>query len=197
MNAPMKDWDALGSDWREQAVPAVDVEALRAEASRQGRRLRRTLVAETAMAVLALVLLGWIALHEDAAPIERWLFGAMALSMIPYQAYVLWRRRHDWSEAGLDAEALLELELRRCAGTEHYWRFGMWSVLVLWLVFYAVLMAGLHGDWPREQVSGLIGATGSQVVMIPLIGVYGLARCRDARLRRERLLALRGQLRGP
>ena len=82
MNAPMKDWDALGSDWREQAVPAVDVEALRAEASRQGRRLRRTLVAETAMAVLALVLLGWIALHEDAAPIERWLFGAMALSMI-------------------------------------------------------------------------------------------------------------------
>lgn len=196
MNAPMKDWDALGSDWREQAVPAVDVEALRAEATRQGRRLRWTLVMETAMAVLAMVLLGGIALHESAVPLERWLFGAMALSMIPYQGYVLWRRRHDWSEGGLDAGALVELELRRCAGTEHYWRFGLWSVLVLWMVIYAVLMAGLHGDWPREQVSGLLGAVGVNVVLIPLIGLYGLARCRDARRRRERLLALRGQLRG-
>ncbi|WP_290593321.1 hypothetical protein [Arenimonas sp. SCN 70-307] len=197
MNGPMKEWDALGSDWREQAVPAVDVEALRGEAGRQGRRLRWTLVAETFMALLAMLLVGWIALREGAVPMERWLFGALALSMIPYQGYVLWRRRHDWSEAGLDAEALVELELRRCAGTEHYWRFGMWSVLVLWVVIFAVLMAGLHGDWPIEQVSGLVGALGANVVVIPLIGLYGLARCRGARQRRERLLALRGQLRGP
>lgn len=197
MNGSMKDWDALGSDWREQAVPALDVEALRVEASRQGRRLRWTLAAETVMAMLAMLLLGWIALREGAVPMERWLFGGLALSMVPYQAYVLWRRRHDWSEAGLDAGALVELGLRRCAGTEHYWRFGMWSVLVLWLVIHAVLMVGLHSDWPIEQVSGLVGALGANVVLIPLIGLYGLARCRGARQDRERLLALREQLRAP
>lgn len=197
MNGPIKEWDALGSDWREQAVPAVDVEALRGEATRQGRRLRWTLVLETLLAVFSVVLLGWIALRQGAAPMERWLLGGLALAMIPYQGYVLWIRRRDWSEAGLDAGALLELELRRCAGTEHYWRFGMWSVLVLWLVVYVVLMAGLRGDWPLPQVSGLLGATGANVVMIPIIGLYGLARCRGARQRRERLLALREQLRGP
>lgn len=197
MNGPIKDWDSLGSEWREQIVPAVDVEALREEATRQGRRLRWTLVAETALAALATLMLGWIALREGALPAERWLFGALALSMIPYQGYVLWRRRHDWSEAGLDAEALVELELRRCAGTEHYWRFGMWSVLVFWVLIFAMLMAGLHGDWPIEQVSGLVGALGANLVMIPLIGIYGLARCGGARQRRERLLALRQQLRGP
>ena len=50
MNGPMKDWDAMGSDWRDQAVPTIDVDALRAEATQQGRRLRRTLVLETLLA---------------------------------------------------------------------------------------------------------------------------------------------------
>lgn len=196
MNGPMKDWDTLGSQWREQVVPVIDVDALRAEAGRQGRRLRRTLVAETLLAVFALVFLGWIALREGAVPMETWLFGGLALSMIPYQAYVLWRRRHDWSEAGLDAGGLLALELRRCDNTEHYWRFGMWSVLALWLVIYAVLLAGIFGDWPRPQVAGLFGATVANVVMVPAIGLYGLLRCRAARARRQRLLSLREQLGG-
>ena len=47
MNGPIKDWDTLGSEWRGQAVPTLDVEALRTEATRQGRRLRLTLVGET------------------------------------------------------------------------------------------------------------------------------------------------------
>lgn len=197
MNGPMKDWDALGSQWREQAVPTIDVEALRGEAGRQGRRLRLTLVAETLLAVFVVVFLGWVALREDAAPMETWLFGGLALSMIPYQAYVLWRRRHDWNEQGLDAGGLLELELRRCDNTEHYWRFGMWSVLVMWTVVYAVLLAGIHGNWPDRQVSGLLGATAVNVVLVPVIGLYGLWRCRGARARRRRLQALREQLRGP
>lgn len=197
MNGPMKDWDALGSQWREQAVPAIDVDALRDEAGRQGRRLRWTLVAETLLAAFVTLFLGWIALRGDAVPMERWLFGGLALSMIPYQAYVLWRRRHDWSEAGLDAGGLLALELRRCDGTEHYWRFGMWSVLVLWLVVYVVLLAGIQGDWPDRQVSGLLGAVAANVLLVPLIGLYGLWRCRAARARRKRLLALREQLRAP
>ena len=194
MNGPMKDWDSLGSQWRDQAVPAIDVEALRAEATRQGRRLRLTLVAETLMAIFAFFFLGWIALRDDAVPMETWLFGGLALSMIPYQAYVLWRRRHDWSEAGLDAGGLLALELRRCDGTEHYWRFGMWAALGLWLLVYALLLAGIHGDWPRPQVAGLFGATVANVVVLPVIGIYGLWRCRQAGARRKRLLSLRDQL---
>lgn len=195
MNGPMKDWDALGSQWREQDVPAVDVEALRAEATRQGRRLRRTLVAETLLAAIVMVFTGWIALREDAVPMETWLFGGLALSMIPYQAYVLWRRRHDWSEDGLDAGGLLDLELRRCDGTEHYWRFGMWSALALWLVVFVVLLAGMQGGWPRPQVAGLFGAMVANVFVVPLIGIYGLLRCRGVRARRKRLQALRDQLR--
>ncbi|MDX5409262.1 MAG: hypothetical protein LPJ94_03455 [Thauera sp.] len=197
MNGPIKDWDSLGSAWREQDVPAVDIEALRTEAARQGRRLRRTLVAETLLAAFVVVFLAWIALRRDAVPMETWLFGGVALLMIPYQAYVLWRRRHDWSESGLDAGGLLDLELRRCDGTEHYWRFGLWSALGLWLVVYGVLLAGIQGDWPRPQVAGLVGATTANVVMVPLIGLYGLWRCRTARRRRQRLLALREQLRAP
>ena len=196
MNGPIKDWDTLGSEWRGQAVPTLDVEALRTEATRQGRRLRLTLVGETLLAVFATLFLGWVALRAGAAPMERWLFGGLALAMVPYQAYVLWRRRHDWSEAGLDAAGLLALELRRCDGTEHYWRFGMWSVLVLWVVVYAVLLAGFAGDWPLPQVSGLLGATLANVVLIPLMGLYGLWRCRAARARRQRLLSLREQLGG-
>ena len=79
MNGPMKDWDAMGSDWRGQAVPAIDVEALRAEATQQGRRLRRTIVLETAFAALATLLIGWIAFQPDAEPMETWLFGTLTV----------------------------------------------------------------------------------------------------------------------
>ena len=55
MNGPMKDWDAMGSDWRGQAVPTIDIDALRAEAAQQGRRLRRMLVLETLFAALTVI----------------------------------------------------------------------------------------------------------------------------------------------
>ena len=44
MSEAMREWSALSEDWRGQDVPALDLEALRAEAGRQGRRLRRVLV---------------------------------------------------------------------------------------------------------------------------------------------------------
>lgn len=195
MNGPMKDWDALSADWREQAVPAIDVEALRAEATRQGRRLRWVLVLETGFAILMVVALAWLA-WRDPSPVHAWLFGGIAAFLVPYQAYMLWLRRREWSEAGLDAEALVEVELRRCDTTEHYWRVGMWAALALWGVVYGLMLAGLRGGWAMGEVAGLVGATLGNVIMLPLIGVYGLWRCRDARLRRRRLLVLRRQLRG-
>lgn len=197
MNGPMKDWDAMAADWREQAVPAIDVEALRAEAGQQGRRLRRMLVLETAFAALVVAFVAWIALRPGASTLDTWLFGGLGVFLVPYQAYVLWLRRREWSEAGLDVHALLDVELRRCATTLHYWRVGMWAAVGLWLLVFALLMVGIHAGWPDRDVGGLLGATLGNVVALPLIGLYGLRRSRLARERRERLLGLRAQLGEP
>ncbi|MBY4599649.1 hypothetical protein K3217_29430 [bacterium BD-1] len=195
MNGPMKEWDALSADWREQSVPAIDVDALRAEATRQGRRLRVVLVLETAFAVLVIAMLAWLA-RRDPSPVHAWLFGGLAAFLVPYQAYMLWLRRREWREAGLDAAALVEVELRRCDTTEHYWRVGMWGALAIWGVVYGLMMAGLLAGWPRGEVAGLVGATLGNIIVLPLMGLYGLWRCRDARARRRRLLGLRRQLGG-
>lgn len=197
MNGPMKDWDAMGSDWRGQAVPAIDVEALRAEAAQQGRRLRLMLVLETLTALFAVVFLGWIALRPDAKPIETWFFGSMGLLMVPYQAYVLWLRRREWSEAGLEVDALLDVESRRCKTTLHYWRFGMYSVLGIWFSMHVAMWLGMISGWSLETVSALMNLQVGYTVMIPLVGLYGIHRCNLARTRIRRLAALQEQLEAP
>lgn len=195
MNGPMKDWESMGSDWRGQDVPRIDVDALRAEAGRQGRRLRVTLVLETLLAFLVVVVMGWAALRADAKPIEQWVFGGLALVMVPYQAYVVWLRRREWSEAGLEVDALIDIERRRCITTLHYWRFGMYSVLALWLVLYAALwFAMLWGD-SQELVSDLLAMQFGAAFSVPVVGAYGVRRCRLARERCQRLAALEEQLR--
>lgn len=196
MNGPMKDWDALGADWRGQSVPALDVEALRREAGREGRRLRLTLGAETLLALLVAAFLVWVALKDGATRMETWLFGGLGLLLLPYQAYVIWLRRRELSESGLDGPALLDMELRRCATTLHYWRVGMWTAMAIWGVVYAVFWAGVLGAWSRPEVAGLFGAVLGNLVAMPLIGIYGLIRCRQVRRRRERLQGLRAQLDG-
>ncbi|HEU0152691.1 MAG TPA: hypothetical protein VFQ84_05030 [Arenimonas sp.] len=193
----MKDWDAMASDWRGQAVPTIDVEALRAEAAQQGRRLRRTLVLETSFAALVVVAIGWIAFQPTATPMETWLFGTLAALLVPYQAYMVWLRRREWTEAGLDVEALLDVETRRCQTTLHYWRVGMWGALVLWLGVYGVLWLGMRSLWPEDQVAGLLGGVLANLVVMPVMGLYGLLRCRQARARCQRLSGLREQLRAP
>lgn len=197
MNGPMKDWDAMGSDWRGQAVPTIDVEALRAEATQQGRRLRRTVVVETLFAALVVLLIGWIAFRANATAMESWLFGTLAALMLPYQAYMVWLRRREWSESGLDVHALLDVETRRCATILHYWRVGMWGALALWLAIFGVLWMGMLSTWPGLDVDGLFGGIVANVVVMPAIGAYGLRRCNQARDRLQRLATLREQLRAP
>lgn len=195
MNAPMNDWDAMGSDWRGQAVPNIDVDALRAEAAQQGRRLRRTLVLETLLAACSMVFLGWIALRPDARPIETWFLGGMALLMLPYQAYVIWLRRREWSEAGLEVDALLDVEIRRCRTTLHYWRFGMASVMVIWLGMHGAMWLTMWLAGPLELVTDLVNLQVGYAVMIPLVGLFGVRRCRQVRARLARLAELEAQLR--
>ena len=196
MNAN-KDWDALSAAWQQQDAPAIDVEALRREASRRGRTLRRTVWLETGFTALVVLLCALIALSPGSDGFERGLFGVLAVLMTAYQAYMVWLRRREWSEAGLDAAALVELELRRCATTLYYWRFGMWSVLVLWIGLYAFWLAALAQSGPGPRVDGLMGGLYINVLVIPAMGVYGLWRSRQARQRRERLRALREQAGAP
>lgn len=192
-----KDWDALSATWRQQDAPAIDVDALRREASRRGRTLRLTVWLETGVTALVVLACALIALAPGSDGFERGLFGALAVLMAAYQAYMVWLRRREWSEAGLDANALLDLELRRCATTLYYWRFGMWSVLVLWLGLYGFWLWMLAQDGEPGRAAGLVGGLYINVLVIPAIGIYGLWRCRQARRRRQRLLALREQARAP
>lgn len=60
------EWQALGEQWRGQAVDAVDVDALRVQVRRRGRRLRGWLALEIAATALGLGLLGWVALASGA-----------------------------------------------------------------------------------------------------------------------------------
>lgn len=186
-----KDWDALSATWQQQDAPEIDVEALRREATRRGRILRRTVWLETVFTALVVGACAWIALAVAGDPYERGIFGVLAVLMTIYQAYMVWLRRREWSEAGLDAAALVELELRRCATTLYYWRFGMWSVLVLWIGLYAFWLSALGQSGPGPRVDGLMGGLAINVLIIPAMGLYGLWRSNQARRRRQRLLALR------
>ena len=190
MNAN-KDWDALSATWQQQTTQTIDVEALRREASRRGRTLRLTVWLETGLTALVVLVCAVIALSPSSDAFERGLFAGLAVLMTAYQAYMIWLRRREWSEAGLDATALLDLELRRCATTLYYWRFGMWSVLVLWLGLFGFWLWAMGQPEPDASVEGLMGGLYANVVVIPAIGVYGLWRSRQARRRRERLLAMR------
>ncbi len=190
MNAN-KDWDALSATWQQQEAPAIDVEALRREATRRGRILRLTVWLETLFTALVVGACAWFALAAAGDPYERGIFGVLAVLMTIYQGYMVWLRRREWSEVGLDAAALVELELRRCATTLYYWRFGMWSVLVLWIGLYVFWVTALGQSGPGSRVDGLMGGLYINVLIIPAMGIYGLWRCNQARRRRQRLLALR------
>ena len=197
MSEAMREWRALSEDWRGQEVPGLDLEALRAEAGRQGRRLRRVLVLETAFAAAAIAFMLWIALRPGADAFEFWLFGGLGLFLVPYQAYFVWMRRREWSVAGLDGEALLDLEQRRCRTTRRYWRIGMWAGVAIWLGLFGLLMVGMEQMWRDAHVGGLLGGLLANVVVIPLMGAYGVWRSNGARDRCARLAELRALLRGP
>ena len=186
-----QDWAALSADWRSQESPGIDVEALRAEATRRGRTLRRVLALEIVFSALVAVMCAYIALQPRADGFERWLFGGLGVFVVVYQAYMVWLRRREWSEAGLDASALLEVELRRCATTLHYWRLGMWLSLAIWVGLFGLWLYALQAGWPDQRVGGLMGGLLANVVLLPALGVYGLWRSRQARARCQRLRALR------
>jgi len=192
-----QDWSALAADWQRQDTPAIDVEAIRDEAERRGRSLRRTVWVEVGFSVLVILVCVLIALSPRSDRVETLLFAAMAVFLVGYQALMLWIRRRDLADAGRDAASLVEREMQRARTVLVYWRWGMWSALALWLAIFLMLMYGMQRDWPMARVGGLVGGIGINVLVFPAMGLYGWWRCSQARARLKRFAALRDQLRAP
>lgn len=190
------DWNEMASAWQAQPAPSVDVHALRREAARRGRRLRWTVVSEVLLTALMVLLFAWVIATQQTTGAEKLMFGGLAAVIVLYQAYMVWLRRREWSETGLDAPALLALEIRRCDTVAFYWRFGMWSVLVLWLGLYVAWLWAMSQPAPGLSPEGLMGGLLVNVAIIPLMGLYGVWRSHQARRRRARLQTLRAELAG-
>jgi hypothetical protein len=192
-----QDWKALAADWQQQDTPTIDVEAIRDEAERRSRGLRRTIVVELGFALLVIVACALIALSPRSDGVETTMFAAMGVFLVVYQALMIWIRRRDLARAGSDALSLVEREIQRAQTVLRYWRWGMWSALALWLAIYALMLHGMASDWPLQRVSGLVGGTGVNVFVFPAMGLYGWWRSAQARGRLVRFGALREQLRAP
>ena len=192
-----QDWSALAADWQRQDTPAIDIEAIRDEAERRGRSLRRTVWVEVGFSVLVILVCVLIAASPRSDRVETLLFAAMAVFLVGYQALMLWIRRRDLADAGRDAASLVDREMQRARTVLVYWRWGMWSALALWLAIFLMLMYGMQRDWPMARVGGLVGGVGINVLVFPAMGLYGWWRSAQARARLKRFTALREQLRAP
>ena len=192
-----QDWSAMAADWQRQDTPAIDVEAIREEAGRRSRGLRRVIWLEVAFAVLVVGVCVQIALSPRSDPVETLIFGAMSVFLVLYQALMVWIRRRDLADAGRDALSLVDREIQRANTVLRYWRGGMWTALLMWLGIYALMLYGMSAGWPERRVGGLLGGTAINVLVFPAMGLYGWWRCSQARARLARFTALRDQLRAP
>lgn len=192
-----QDWTALAADWQGQDTPVIDIEAIRDEAARRSRGLRRVIWLESAFAVLVVLVCLRIAVSPRSDPVETLIFSAMAAFLVVYQALMVWIRRRDLADAGRDALSLVDREIQRASTVLRYWRWGMWTALLLWLGIYGLLIYGMAADWPPRRVGGLVGGTAINVLVFPAMGLYGWWRCSQARARLKRFAALRLQLRAP
>ncbi|PZO10416.1 MAG: hypothetical protein DCF27_01910 [Lysobacteraceae bacterium] len=192
-----QEWSSLAADWQRQDTPAIDIEAIRDEAGRRSRGLRRVIRLEIGFALLVIALCVAIAASPRNDLFDTLLFSAMAVFLVAYQALMVWIRRRDLAEAGNDALSLVDREIQRANTVLRYWRWGLWAGLLLWLCLYGLLMYGLASDWPRQRVQAPIAGTAVNVLTFPLIAAYGWWRCSQARARLVRFGALRDQLRAP
>jgi hypothetical protein len=192
-----QEWSSLAADWQGQDTPAIDIEAIRDEAGRRSQGLRRVIRFEIGFALLVIAVCVGIAASPRSDRIETLLFSGMAVFLGVYQGLMVWIRRRDLADAGRDALSLVEREIQRATTVLRYWRWGMWSALVLWLAIYGLMIFGMASDWPLRRVSGLLGGAGINVLVFPAMGAYGWWRCSQARRRLLRFGALRDQLRAP
>lgn len=193
MNAPDHDWQALGAAWRGQATPAPDLEAVAREVRRRGRRLRWLVAGELSLTVLALAFLALILWHGAGGAVERAVLVVFAALLVPYQAAVLWLRRRELRDEGLDVAALVALEIRRATSGITYWRLSVWTAMAMWVGLVAVALLEPAGRLRQDLWV-------FQLVYTPMMlacGAFAWWRGRRSRERIARYQALRDQLRAP
>ena len=191
----MRDWQSLGDEWREQTVSTLDVDALRTEVNRRGRRLRLAMINEVVMCVVALALCAWALRHPGRADIApAMVIGAM-LVLAGFQAWSLWIRRRQLGDRGLDAAAMVALEIERARTSLRYWRMSTWVTLGLWVGLYAAVLSDvmapeLLDPRPLGQFNKWVGSLvgGAFVLLASALWAWWLGRRTGARLVRLRRL---------
>ena len=199
MNAADKpdDWVELGEDWRAQPGSTIDVDALRAEVRRRGRRLRWALISEVFGFALAMAVGVWALLSEPAGMASAVIIGLLVI-VAGFQGWSLWIRRRQVGDSGLDATAMVDLEIDRALTSLRYWRVSIWLSVAMWLALYAVAMLGARvADGNADVV--LAGKLAGSLVGAGSVGIgfavwaWWLGRRTRARL--LRLRALRDEMR--
>lgn len=194
MSAPDRhdEWQALGDDWRAQATRTVDVEALRDEVRRRGRRLRWALISEVFGFALALAMGVW-ALRSDPGGMAPAVIIALLLIVAGFQGWSLWIRRRQVNDSGLDATAMVDLEIDRAQTSLRYWRVSIWLSVAMLLALYA---AAMLGGWESDANANAVMADKwtRSLVAVGSIGIgfavwaWWLGRRTTARLARLRWL---------
>lgn len=180
------EWSTLSQTWQAQEVSAIDVEKLRAQAQRRGRRLRWALAVEVVMTLGLLAYLmhtGWPSAKSDG---QRWLLAALTIFLLIYQGWSLWLRRRQFRNGGLDAHALLMFEIDRARTSVLYWRVGVWVSL---LMVVALTLASLQ-FWflasteikPAKMAGAWVGSAVATVACA--IFAWGYGRFLRARIER-------------
>lgn len=193
------DWETLGADWRAQAAPKIDVDALRREAGRRGRHLRWALAAEVLVTVTALGILAWAALRPGGEVFSPAVLGVVAALLVGCQGWSLWIRRRQVRDSGLDVRALLQLERDRIFTSLRYWRVNVWVVALAWIGLCAMLLWGLAAPTGDGGVAGQSPPELAWIVLanLPVLlgsALFGWWWCRRSRARLARLRALQDAL---
>ena len=198
MNAADKpdDWLALGEDWRAQQGSTLDIDALRAEVRRRGRRLRWALISELFGFALAMALGVWVLMSEPAGVASAVIIGLLVI-VTGFQGWSLWIRRRQVGDSGLDASAMVDLEIDRASTSLRYWRVSIWLSVAMWLALYAVAMLGArvangNADGVTDKLAGGLVGAGSVGIGFA-VWAWWLGRRTRARL--LRLRALRDEMR--
>lgn len=193
MSDPNFDWGSLGDEWRAQPSVGIDVDRLRAEVRKRGRNLRRALLGEVALTLASLATLAWLMLKTDTSDPMMLVFALLVPTSIGFQLWSLWLRRRQLRDDGLDAAAMLELEIGRVNTGLRYWRHGTWYGVLLLLGVYALALSGLDGAKPMHA-SGMIGGAIGGGLGVLVSAVTSWYKHRGARSRLAYLRELQAQL---
>lgn len=135
------DWLAMGEHWRSQPTSALNIDGLRIEAARRTRRMWLLLVAEMLGLGVAGVTAAEFILREHGIGLKEWVVLAMLAIGLCFAGWTIWSRRRLWRDFGLDAAAMVDLEIARAHNALRYWRVNSVVACALWLVVVVMLSA--------------------------------------------------------